>query len=90
MLSTLHSCELARDAHHNVIALPRWRALGMKSYEIESSAGLPGDIVALMRAMIEKTAQELGSFRIRGAGRIRAADASFGERAQNGVDGIVV
>src|SRR6266853_872206 len=43
-----------------------------------------------MGAMIEKTAEELSSFRIGGAGRIGAAHASFGERAQNGIDGIVV
>src|SRR6266481_8550981 len=43
-----------------------------------------------MGAMIEKTAQVLSSFRIGGAGRIGAADASFGERAQNGIDGVIV
>src|SRR6266404_2233786 len=62
----------------------------MEQDEIELRASFLRDIVTLMGAMIEKTAEEVSSFRIGGAGRIGTADASFGERAQNGIDGVIV
>ncbi len=62
----------------------------MEQDEIEPRASFLRDIVTLMGAMIQKTAEEVSSFRIGGAGRIRAAHASLGQGAQNGVDGVVV
>src|SRR5882762_1047269 len=62
----------------------------MEQDEIEPRARFLRHVVAPMRAMIEKTAQELSSFRIGGAGRIRATHASLGQGAHNGVDGVVV
>src|SRR6266404_3899633 len=62
----------------------------MEQDEIELRASFLRDIVTLMGAMIEKTAEELSSFRIGGAGRIRATHASLGQGAHNGVDGVVV
>src|SRR5882724_5707642 len=86
----LDGCELASEAHDDVSVLPFRCAFGMEQDEIELRASFLRDIVTLMGAMIEKTAEELSSFWIGGAGRIGAADASSGERAQNGIDGIVV
>src|SRR5258707_9349250 len=73
-----------------MIALPGWRALGMKSDEIQARAGFSGHIISLVRAVIEKNAQEFGSLRIPRSSGIRAAHASFGKRSQYGIDRVIV
>jgi len=60
-----------------------------KGDEIKLRAGFSGHLVSLVRAMIEKNAQEFSSLRRSRAGGIRAADASFGKRSQYGIDRIV-
>src|SRR5438046_8757542 len=62
----------------------------MKGDEIKLRAGLSGHLVSLVRAMIEKIAQEFSSLRRTRAGGIRAADASIRQRSHYGIDRIVV
>src|SRR2546425_907473 len=62
----------------------------MKRDEVKSRAGLSSRVVSLVRAMIEKNAQEFSSLRRSRAGGVRAAHASFGKRAQYGVDRVVI
>src|SRR6267378_8220846 len=62
----------------------------MKGDEIKLRAGFSGHLVSLVRAMIEKNAQEFSSLRRSRAGGIRAADARFGKRSQNGIGRVVV
>src|SRR5258708_33642636 len=73
-----------------MIALPGWRALGMKSDEIQARAGFSGHIISPVRAMIEENAQEFSSLRITRSSGIRAAHASFGKRSQYGIDRVIV
>src|SRR5437588_12926117 len=62
----------------------------MKRDEVKSRAGLSSRVVSLVRAMIEKNAQEFSSLRRSRAGGIRAANAGFGKRSQNGIGRVVV
>src|SRR6267143_1129301 len=62
----------------------------MKRDEVKSRAGLSSRVVSLVRAMIEKNAQEFSSLRRSRAGGIRAAHASFGKRSQYGIDRVIV
>src|SRR5467141_1546904 len=57
----------------------------MKRDEVQSRTGLSSRVVSLVRAMIEKNAQEFSCLR-----RSRAAHASFWKRSQNGIGRVVV
>src|SRR5882762_7764289 len=62
----------------------------MKRDEVQSRTGLSSRVVSLVRAIIEKNAQEFSCLRRSRAGGIRAAHASFGKRSQNGIGRVIV
>src|SRR5262249_40856025 len=86
----LDRSKLPVDAHSHVVALPLWRAFGMKADEVEPRAGLACDVILLVRTVLKKEAQELCGFWIGRAGAVRSANASFWQGAQNGVDAKIV
>src|SRR5579863_4499730 len=73
-----------------MVALPSRRSLWVKTDEIQARTNFPAYKVRLVRAMVKKFAQKFRSLWIRSSGAVRAPDAGFRKRPQNGVNSKIV